>query len=333
MSRSTVRRPTLSGTRSLAALALVPALCWTAGTAMGAEEQTGPTVVAEAVDDPDVRASLTFPAGWRQEAVGDGASHRFVNALEVDERCEFGPRPSAFPDLTTDVDDFEVALAPGSGFIFLGRESVELPAGPAERIDVAANEDGGRWSMYALWDEGYVHELWCRGDELPEDRWLPIARTLDLTVEGGGTPFDPLAARPDAGVAMAFSEEWHVRGSSTNQGLLYATSDSAVCALSDYSAVAESKGWATVDDMHEEYVATADARDDLTVSGAGYLDLPAGRTGFADIGFDDGTRAIRYSFADGEGRLQALFCVGEPTPADRYRSLAESLVWLPAPEG
>ena len=225
-----------------------------------------------------------------------------------------------------------VTLAPGSGFILMGRELVELPAGPAERVDAAANEEGGRWSVYAIWDEGYVHELWCRGDELPEDRWLPIAETLD--VEPGesllSSPFDPVVSLPDAGVAMSFPEAWHVRGSSTNLGLLYATRDTAVCALSDYSALAESNGWGTVDAMHDEYVSNADGRDSLEVTEAGYLDLPAGHTGFADISFDDGTRAIRYSFGDGHGRLLALFCVGDPVPDDRYLSLAESLEWLPA---
>ena len=128
-------------------------------------------------------------------------------------------------------------------------------AGLAERIDFAANEEGGRWSVYAIWDQGIVHELWCR-DELPDDRWLPIAETLDLEPdpELTSSTFDPVTARPDAGVAMAFPEAWQVRGSSTNQGLLYATSETAVCALSDYSEVAAADAWASVDDMHDEYV-------------------------------------------------------------------------------
>lgn len=62
---------------------------------------------------------------------------------------------------------------------------------------------------------------------------------------------------------------------------------------------------------------------------SGYLELAAGRTGVADISFDDGTRAVRYSFGDGEGTLLALFCLGEPTPEDRYLSLAQTVEWLP----
>jgi hypothetical protein len=128
---------------------------------------------------------------------------------------------------------------------------------------------------------------------------------------------------------MAFGEEWTVRGSSTNQGLLYATSSTAVCALSDYSATPVAEDWNSVDDMHDEYVGLATARDDLSVTEADYLDLMAGRTGFADMSFDDGTRAIRYSFASPDGEtLLALFCVGDPTPDDRYRSLAETVEWL-----
>jgi hypothetical protein len=287
-------------------------------------------VVIEAPGMSDSRAAISFPSGWRLEADGE-PSRRQVHALALDERCEVTSRTSDFSDLLTDVDDFEVTLAPGSGYIFQARESVELPAGPAERIDFAANEEGGRWSVYAIWAQGFVHELWCRGDELPDDRWLPIAETLDLAPDPGLTSsaFDPVAARPDAGVAMAFPEAWQVRGSSTNQGLLYATSDTAVCALSDYSQVAAADAWASVDDMHDEYVEIAGSRDNLTLVESAYLELPAGRTGFADITFDDGTDAIRYSFADPSGEtLLALFCVGDPTPQDRYGSLAESVEWI-----
>jgi hypothetical protein len=314
--------------RKAITLALVPALLW-AGTA-AAQAPTGSIVVVAAVEDPAVRSAISFPDGWRLEAADD-TERRRAQALAVDERCEAGIRASDFGDLATDVDDFEVTLAPGSGFIFIERELVELPAGVAERVDFAANDEGGRWTVYSVWDDGYVHELWCRGDELPADRWLSIAQTLDIRPDAAltSTPFDPLVARPDAGVSMAFGEEWRVRGSSTNQGLLYATSPTAVCALSDYSAVPAAEAWQDVDDMHDEYLAIAGSRDNLSVGEATYLDLGAGRTGLADITFDDGTRAIRYSFGDPSGTtLLALFCVGDPTPDDRYLSLAESVEWL-----
>ncbi len=311
------------------ALALVPALLLTGSAAATAQEPADRTVVFEAPDRADIRGAISFPEGWRLEAADDSA-RRQAHALAIDQRCEVGVRDSEFSDLATDVDDFEVTLAPGSGFIFIGREQVELPAGPAERVDFATNEGGGRWSVYAVWDEGFVHELWCRGDDLPADRWLPLAETLDIGPDPAlaSSPFDPVVTRPDAGVAMAFGEDWRVRGSSTNQGLLYATSPTAVCALSDYSTVPAAADWASVDDMHDEYVAIAGSRDNLAVNEAAYLDLAAGRTGFADISFDDGTRAIRYSFGRDDGTLLALFCVGEPTPEDRYLPLAESVEWL-----
>lgn len=318
-------------TRTHVTLALVPGLLWAGGVAVAAEEPAGPMVVVEAPDDPDVRSALTFPSGWRLEAPADEVSPRFVHALGVDERCEVSTRRSDFADLATDIDDFEITLAPGSGFILMARELVELPGGPTERVDFAGNENGGRWSVYSVWDEGYVHELWCRGDELPDDRWLSIAETLDIDPDPAATSsaFDPTVTRRDVGVAMDFDEKWHVRGSSTNQGLLYATSDTAVCALSDYSTLAAADAWNSVDDMHDEYVTTATSRDNLTVEEADYLDLAAGRTGFADISFADGTQAIRYSFADPSGEtLLALFCVGDPTPEDRYRALAESVEWV-----
>ena len=312
------------------ALVLVSGLLWAGGVAM-AKESEGSTAVFAPADVAGVRGAITFPEGWRLEA-SLGGSYRQAHALAVDERCQVGIRASEFEDLATDVDDFEVTLAPGSGAIFIGRERVELPAGPAERVDFADNESGGRFSIYFLWDDGFVHELTCRGDDLPDDRWLPIAETLDIDPDPAvqGTPFDPHVARPDAGVAMAFGEEWAVRGSSTNQGLLYATSSSAVCALSDYSTIAADKGWTGVDAMHDEYVGIASSRDNLSVEQSAYVDMGPGRTGFADIAFADGTRAVRWSFADPSAEiLLALFCVGDPMPEDRFMALAQTLEWLP----
>lgn len=315
-------------------MALLPGLLLTGTTAVSAQDEpAGPTVVVSAADDADVRAALRFPAGWRLEA-SDDTSRRQVHSLSVDERCEVSTRRSELPDLTTDVDDFVVGLGPGSGFVLMDRETEELAAGIAERVDFAS-DDGGRWSVYVVPDGGYMHELWCRGDELPDDRWRPIAETFDVDPEATLTssPFDPVVARPDAGVAMTFDEGWQVRASSTNQGLLYATSESAVCSLSDYSELAGKNDWATVDDMHDEYVAIADDRDNLSLEEVAYLELPSGRSGLADITFADGTRAIRYSFANPSGdTFLALFCVGDPTPVDRYLALAESVEWLRAPQ-
>jgi hypothetical protein len=319
--------------RGLVALGLI-ALTASAARPALAEEATGPTVVVSAADDPDVRAALTFPAGWRLEAAGD-ERQRSINALADDERCELSTRQSDFADLATDVDDFVVGLGPGSGFILIGRASVDLPAATSERVDFAS-EDGGSWSVYVVPDGGYMHELWCRADTLPDDRWLPIAQTFDIepAADLASSPFEPRVERADAGVAMAFGEDWHVRGSSTSLGLLYATSSSAVCSLSDYRSLAEDSGWGNVDDMHEAYIENAAAREDIEVAESSDLELPAGRTGFAELSFDDGTQAVRYSFADDDGgALVALFCVGDPTPEDRYLELAASLTWTPPEQG
>jgi hypothetical protein len=318
----------------IAACALVT-LAVAAGAAASStpDDGSGPTAIVVAADDGSVRAAVRFPRGWRLESVTDPA-HLSIHALGIDERCELSTRRSIFEDPIADVDDFVVGLGPGSGFILLERSAVELPAGSAERIDFA-DEAGAHWSVYAIPEAGYMHELWCRGDALPDDRWLPIAETFDLDPDPAraSSPFQPRVERADAGVTMAFGEEWEVRGSSTAQGLLYATSPTAVCSLSDYSSLATDNGWQDVDDMHEAYVAVAQGRDDLEVDESAYLALPAGRTGFADLAFADGTRAIRYSFGGDEGVLMALFCVGDPTPEDRYRSLAESVTWLAADDG
>jgi hypothetical protein len=301
--------------------------------AASAADAVGPTIVVVAPDDDAVRAAVTFPVGWRLEASAETA-RRQVDALADDERCEVSTRRSEFADLETDVDDFVVSLSPGSGFTFSARAPVSLPAGPAERVDFA-DEAGARWSVYVVPDAGHMHELWCRGDVLPDDRWLPIAETFQLepAAELTSSAFDPVARRPDAGLAISFPEPWQVRGSSTDLGLLYATNETAVCAVSDYTSLAADHGWTTVEAMHDEYVATAGERSDITVEETSYLDLAAGQTGFAELVFDDGTRAVRYSFRDpARGTLVALFCVGDPVPEDRYLSLAESLTWLAATE-
>ena len=75
-----------------------------------------------------------------------------------------------------------VGLGPGSGFQLLERASVELPARPAERIDVAA-DDGGVWAVCILPDGAQMHELWCRADEIPDERWLTVAQTIEVDPE------------------------------------------------------------------------------------------------------------------------------------------------------
>jgi hypothetical protein len=119
------------------ALALVPGLLVASGVA-AAEERASSTIVYTPADVAGVRGAITFPGGWRIES----GVPRQAHALAVDERCQIIVGESDFPDLATDVDDFEITLAPGSGAIFIGRETVELPAGPAERVDFADSESG-----------------------------------------------------------------------------------------------------------------------------------------------------------------------------------------------
>lgn len=294
---------------------------------------SGPTVVVRDPGDPEVRVGARFPPGWRLEAAVEGEAARQVNYLLDDERCELSTRPSAFADPATDIDDFVVSLGPGSGFRLLAREEVELPAGAAERIDIAADE-GGQWSVYVVPDRGRMHELWCRADALPDDRWRPIAETLAWGTEtaAASSPFDARVDLPAAGVALAFPEAWQVRGSSVRLGLLYATSATAACSLSDYGSLAPEAGWQAVEDMHEAYVRNALDNPALQVGPTAYLELPAGRVGVAELAWDDGTRAVRYSFHESD-RWLALFCVAEEVPEGRWDALARSVTWLPAGGG
>jgi hypothetical protein len=45
----------------------------------------------------------------------------------------------------------------------------------------------------------------------------------------------------------------HVRETPSMEGMVYATSETAVCSLSDYSSLAPENGWLAVDDMNDEY--------------------------------------------------------------------------------
>ncbi len=321
-----VRRLLLIG---LAAALLTVGLSGPAFTAEG----DGPSVVVVSPADPDAVIGARFPAGWRAEAATDGSARRAVNYLWGDERCELATRESDFANPASDVDDFVVGLGPGSGFQLFERQPVTLPAGPAERVDLAA-DDGGAWSVYILPDSGYMHELWCRGDSLPEGRWLSIAQTMEVgpALSITDSEFDGSIQLPEHGVALSFPGAWTVRGSSAKLGVLYAARDTAICTLSDYSTLAPDAGWQSVDEFHDAYVTNAGENAAIDVNEASYLELNAGRTGFADLSWDDGTRAIRYSFAL-DDHWMGLFCVGDPVPDDRWLSLAESLEWLPSDPG
>ena len=121
---------------------------------------------------------------------------------------------------------------------------------------------------------------------------------------------------PEQGVALTFPEEWSVRGSSVRLGALYTASDSGICTMSDYGPLAADAGLGSLDDFHASYVANAAENAGIKVVEEGYLDTPAGRVGLADLAWDD-------------GRWLSLFCVGDPVPDDRWRSLVDSLEWLP----
>ncbi len=299
------------------------------GEAAVAADETGPIVVLEAPDHAEVRVAAGFPAGWRAEATVEGATRREINDLWADERCELATRTSEFSDPVVDVDDFVVGLGPGSGFSLLGRATVELPAGSAERIEFA-DDGGGAWAVYILPDGPRMHELWCRADELPEGRWLSIAETMELGPETSlvDSGFDGRVVLPEHGVALTFPEAWQVRGSSTRLGALYAASDTAICTVSDYTSLAADADWGSLDDFHTSYVANAEENAAIRVTEVSYVETPAGPAGLADLAWDDGTRAIRYSLAN-EGRWLSFFCVGDPVPDDRWQSLVASLEWLP----
>ncbi len=295
-----------------------------------AADVEGPSVVVVSPDDPDVMVAARFPVGWRAEAATEDPARRAVNYLWGDERCELATRESEFADPASDVDDFVVGLGPGSGFQLFERQPVTLPAGPAERVDLAA-DDGGAWSVYILPDGRHMHELWCRGDELPEGRWLAIAETMEVGPELSITDsgFDGDIQLPEQGVALTFPGAWTVRGSSAKLGVLYAAGDTAICTLSDYSTLAADAGWQSIDELHDQYLTNAGENVAISVEESSYLDLAAGRTGFAELSWEDGARAVRYSFAL-DDRWLGLFCVGDPVPYDRWLSLAESLEWLPS---
>ena len=96
------------------------------------------------------------------------------------EQCEV--QSFAYPDLTP--MDIAYSLSQTLCFGTSYPAPVLLPAGEAARLDCERGADGGP-RLYQSWyvlaaDPGYLW-LWCRGPEdVSEDRWLSIAKSLEF---------------------------------------------------------------------------------------------------------------------------------------------------------
>ncbi len=244
---------------------------------------------------------------------------------------------------------------------------LELPAGPALRVDVR-RWDGWDGSDFYLADGLRWYELDCGAETAPDDRWLSVAETFEfLPVEGMSRPVASPAPqrveRPEAGFALILPYGWQYMDaaeadphewwdaevvddveayheSRIADGLLltaraYLPTEPAMqrCDLVDLTDLATmSPAWATLEDAEQDFRVWWRADPELTAFEADYVALPAGRVLSIDSHWQDDLVARDYVYTDG-GRWFQLPCSTWGTqPEDRWLAIAETFELLPADE-
>jgi len=312
-----------------------------------------PTAPGTRVELPEAGIAITFPSSWRVEATPKDPALVQAGYLLAWEYCRLYWSRPRFASPGEAADWFMGSGEPGDP-ILIDRTEVELPVGPAVRLDTLVGEEPDQGPISAYWVEvaGGLAWLSCHALTLPDDRWLHVAETIEALPEGprqsavdstSERDFDGRVAVPQLGFAVTFPAEWNLHGIGTRDdrppasgarpyrdaNVLWAMTTDANCIVRDLSLSAHDQGWATVEDMHELYIARGQPHPD-GFDRSEYLDLPAGRSGRADYSWTDEFLTTTYSFTDGHSWLQ-VDCGLLQRPNDSWLSIAETFEFLPEP--
>ncbi len=299
------------------------------------------------VESPLAGYAVTFPEGWRLEAT---TTHRPVlhqaDFLWADESCRmvWYQEPATVDDITRHT----VEWAEENDLVTPVSTELVLPVGGAIRQDYQGSDFIIIDYLVGL-EPGGVAVLSCYSRTPPNDRWLPIAQTIETmppeTAAGVDEPpvrrfeFDDRVELPVSGFAMEFPEEWEVLGSSDApfgvdevRVVLEAWADGVSCRVLDSSALWGSSGDHTLESMHEPVVERFSSGP-WRILDASYLELPSGRSGrvvYEDVDGPVVETHADYSLTDGQTWL-TLQCSSPTPPDDNWLSLAETVEFL-APE-
>lgn len=235
------------------------------------------------------------------------------------------------------------------------RTRVDLPVGPAWRIDSFYNTRSESW--YVARGADGIYKVECASSDPSADRWLSIAETLEFLPDpasGSIAPSPVLGggriARPAEGFAVTFPEEWTVEevtpefdewwwNRTPEQRVLAPTilwadqpGSDGYCLVVDFTRLAEKPpAWRSV------RAATRglwfDWRDDETLVGPEYVlqGFPLGRMGHLSAISVDGWTQDGYVYSD-SALWMYLACWSPDAPEDRWLSIAETFEFLPAEE-
>ena len=242
------------------------------------------------------------------------------------------------------------------------RTQVELPVGPAWRIDYAADWWSG--SVYTLRGPKGLYTLECWSDQaadghwsrVVDDDWQRIAESIRFTddTSTGSVARSPVVRggrieRPDDGFAVTFPSDWTVEpvtdqthqiiftglepsDRTRQRTLLAAGSSDGYCVVVDSNPLAQESP-----ERRSIYVATGSflaglaADPDIIGPQSIIEDLPAGPTGHITATDVDGWTLGAYHFTDGD-TWAYLDCRSPIAPVDGWRSIAETFEFLPAGE-
>ena len=246
------------------------------------------------VEFPRAGFAVTFPEGWRLEAAPTPATMlQVADYLWAGESCWVLWAPGSVNTAEAAVQ-LRVDRTEANGEVPPVSTPVKLPVGDVTRLDY--QESGFLTTDYLIdADLDGLAVLSCYSRTPPDDRWLPIAQTIEAmppeTAAGINEPpvsrfeFDSRVELPASGFAIDFPAEWQVLGASDSpfgvdevRVVLDAWTDGDSCRVLDSSALRGSSGDHALESMHESLLEELAARG-WRVLDATDPELPSGRSG------------------------------------------------------
>ena len=319
-------------------------------------------VVITVPDDWAIREARPETAGalegmeWLQQ---DGVSALAVKPPTGDGSCWFVSDDPAERGEPVHLSRWAAANdAEADGWQLLGRSRVDLPAGPAFRIELEGPETTR--VTYVLRGHLGIYALICtapKTDQAGTDPWLPIAETIAFLPDAatGAIPSSPVTGggrieRPTDGFAVRVPDDWTVEnvdavtdawldgslspGERALRTTLFWADDpngDVSVRVADITREGQATGWASVDAATAAFDCGIERHPAVIASETEVVELPAGRVGHNTSTHEGGYTFEDYYFSD-MGRWFRLRCESGAPPSDACISIAETFEFLPEEE-
>jgi hypothetical protein len=305
---------------------------------------------ARNVEIPGAGAMVVLPRAWRTWLGKSGGQPTSVWTTDVEtgQTCQFW---SSQDLVSAQAAADALIAAPEAADIGISRGApFEVPVGTAVLVTLGSAEapqppSHVQYEAYVDAPQGVV-QIFCGA--APADFVRDVASTIaPLAPDYTPEPFDPRVERADHGFAVDFGPQWTVGFRFPGPllgglgGTVVLTASATVplqdgpprytCYIEDESDVPGLRDLKTADDWKAAFIHAAEGRRgrELTTQA---VELPSGPAIRADWPkYLSGMPTTAWGISDGD-RVVVLMCHAKRPPADGWRSIAETIEFLPAAE-